>query len=99
MRENIMELWEHIKLRKRMHSKHYYKKDRNIDYAKEITPDYYIGEVFKYKVKDIIRDFRLSYNLATAFSYIARSSKKHKSPKECIQKAINHLKFELEEYE
>ena len=68
----------------------------NPDYSKTKTPNYYIGGVFGYQAKDIIEDFDLSYNVGTCLSYIVRAKRKHDSQTECIQKAINHLEFELE---
>ena len=59
-------------------------------------PDYYIGKTYKYEARKVIEDFDLSYNLGTATSYILRSSRKHKSPERCIEKAIAHLQFELD---
>mgnify|MGYP003132734915 CR=1 FL=1 len=88
-------------------SKYYYDKDRNkgdIDYKEDSTPPYYIGKYFKYKAKDIIYDFNLSYNLGTAISYILRSGKKSEKGYsldskgiEDLIKAINHLNFEIDE--
>ena len=53
-----------------------------IDYKETIEPSYY---------------FELSYNLGTAVSYLLRSGKKeNNSAEQDIQKAINHLHFELD---
>ena len=42
-------------------------------------------------------DFELGYNTGTAVSYLLRAGKKEGNPAEQdIQKAINHLHFELE---
>jgi hypothetical protein len=59
------------------------------------TPKYYIGQVYGYKAFDICEDFKLSYNCATALTYILRSDNKHTTPNECLQKAIDHLNNEL----
>ena len=59
------------------------------------TPTYYIGKVYGYKAFDIIEDYSLNYNCATALSYILRSDNKHDSPSDCLQKAIDHLNNEL----
>ena len=67
-----------------------------IDYKKHKTPNYYIGGIFGYEARKIIEDFDLSYNLGTASSYILRSARKHDTQIDCIQKAINHLEFELD---
>tara|TARA_R110002073_G_scaffold176390_1_gene334075 strand:+ start:313 stop:522 length:210 start_codon:yes stop_codon:yes gene_type:complete len=59
-------------------------------------PDYYIGSRYKYEARKVVEDFDLSYNTGTAVTYLLRAEKKHASPIECIQKAINHLEFELD---
>ena len=59
-------------------------------------PSYYIGSRYKYEARKVIEDFDLSYNVGTATTYLLRAKRKHKSPIECIQKAINHLQFELD---
>jgi len=95
--------------KKERHSKYYYEKDRNInpkmfmskeelgiDYSKDKTPNYYIGRVYGYEARKVIEDFDLGYNLGTATSYILRCSRKHETAIDCIQKAINHLEFELD---
>ena len=74
-------------------SKYYYDTDRNKPI--DNTPFYYIGQIYGYKAFDIIEDFKLNYNCATALSYILRSDRKHESPQECIKKAIEHLKNEV----
>ena len=62
-------------------------------------PDYYIGKTHKYEARKVVEDFELSYNLGTAVTYLLRARRKHKSPIECITKAMAHLKFELEKIE
>jgi hypothetical protein len=59
-------------------------------------PSYYIGKRYKIEARKVIEDFDLSYNVGTACSYLMRANRKHASPIECIQKAINHLEFELD---
>tara|TARA_R110002126_G_scaffold9740_4_gene43456 strand:+ start:337 stop:546 length:210 start_codon:yes stop_codon:yes gene_type:complete len=59
-------------------------------------PDYYIGSRYKYEARKVVEDFDLSYNIGTAVTYLLRAERKHGSPIECIQKAINHLEFELD---
>ena len=59
-------------------------------------PIYYIGRRYKIEARKVIEDFDLSYNLGTAVTYLLRAERKHASPIECIQKAINHLEFELD---
>ena len=90
------------------HSEYYYEFDRNksefVNYTENPTPNYYVGDVYGYKAKDIIYDYDLTYNLGTALTYILRAGKKKENGmtdndkrKEDIQKAINHLKFEYEQ--
>lgn len=74
-------------------SKYYYDTDRNMPIDK--TPHYYKGLVYGYKAFDIIEDYRLNYNCGVAVSYLLRADRKHNTPNECIQKAIDHLKNEL----
>ena len=76
-------------------SKYYYDTDRNMPI--DNTPEYYKGMVYGYKAFDIIEDYKLNYNCATALSYVLRASRKHSTPDECISKAIDHLKNELDQ--
>ena len=70
---------------------------------KEI-PNYYIGSKYKYEARKVIEEFQPdNYNVATAKTYLLRAGKKKyvnhdfKASLEAdIQKAINHLTFELE---
>tara|TARA_Y100001973_G_C5001156_1_gene233700 strand:+ start:32 stop:256 length:225 start_codon:yes stop_codon:yes gene_type:complete len=59
-------------------------------------PDYYIGKVYGYEARRIIEDYDLGFNIGNAVTYLLRANRKHKTPKECIEKAIHHLQFELE---
>ena len=60
-------------------------------------PDYYVGKVYGYEARKIVEDFDLSYNLATACSYLLRAKNKHSDGGvQDIRKAINHLHFELD---
>ena len=85
-------------------SKYYYDFTRNIDESKEVTqdlksnpiPNYYVGNTYGYEARKVCEDWDLSYNIATAVTYLLRSSYKHDSPYDDIQKAINHLNFELD---
>jgi len=62
-----------------------------------VIPDYYIGKVYGYEARRVVEDFDLSYNLATAVSYLLRSKNKHSDGGiQDIRKAINHLHFELD---
>jgi len=75
-----------------------------LDEAKEVIedlksnpiPNYYIGNTYGYEARKVCEDWNLSYNVGTAVTYLLRSSYKHDSPYDCIQKAINHLNFELD---
>tara|TARA_R110002050_G_scaffold160718_1_gene290142 strand:+ start:26287 stop:26586 length:300 start_codon:yes stop_codon:yes gene_type:complete len=95
------------------HNGLYYDKNRNIDefinkvseieYGIKIpeneTPAYYIGNKGLEAI-DVIHQFNLSYDLGSACSYILRAKNKHKDGgKECITKAIEHLKYELRKLE
>ena len=75
---------------------HLTKEELKIDYSKDETPNYYIGNVYGYEARKVIEDFDLSYNCGTALSYIVRAKRKHETSVDCIQKAINHLEFELD---
>jgi|TARA_R100000781_G_C4010029_1_gene103343 ribosome-associated translation inhibitor RaiA len=83
-------------------SRYYYEYNRNkshdveVDYSVDKTPSYYIGKTYGYEARKVVEDFNLSYNLGTAVTYLLRAENKHDSPIDCIQKAINHLEFELD---
>ena len=64
-------------------------------HSKVKTPKYYDG-ANGYTAREVVENFDLNYNLGTACTYILRAYKKHETPHECIQKAIHHLRFELE---
>jgi hypothetical protein len=67
------------------------------DYKKTPEPSYYLGKLHGYTAKNVVADFDLSYNCGTAVTYLLRAGKKEGNPAEQdIQKAINHLHFELE---
>jgi hypothetical protein len=68
----------------------------------EDIPSYYKGKN-GYMAKDVVSNFDLSYNIGTATTYLLRCGKKKEEGKtdtekhiEDIQKAINHLHFELD---
>ena len=68
-----------------------------IDYKKTTEPSYYSGTKYGYSARKVVEDFNLSYNVGTACSYLMRAGKKEGNPAEQdIQKAINHLHFELD---
>ncbi len=58
------------------------------------TPEYYNGDN-NYTAREVVENFDLNYNLGTACTYILRAYRKHSSPNADLQKAINHLQFEL----
>tara|TARA_R100001129_G_scaffold161138_1_gene125983 strand:+ start:286 stop:519 length:234 start_codon:yes stop_codon:yes gene_type:complete len=67
------------------------------NYKKNPQPEYYIGKVYGYTVKDIVDDFNLGSWTSQAVQYILRSGKKEENTAEQdIQKAINVLHFELD---
>ena len=67
------------------------------DYKKTPEPHYYSGKVYGYSARNIVADFQLGYNTGTAVSYLLRAGKKDgNSAEQDIQKAINHLHFELD---
>tara|TARA_R100000655_G_scaffold101275_2_gene146282 strand:+ start:10485 stop:10844 length:360 start_codon:yes stop_codon:yes gene_type:complete len=72
------------------------KEELKIDYSKDKTPNYYIGRVYGYEARKVVEDFDLSYNIGTATTYLLRANRKHETSIDCIQKAINHLEFELD---
>ena len=72
------------------------KEELKIDYSKDKTPNYYIGRVYGYEARKVVEDFDLSYNIGTACTYLMRAKRKHDTSVDCIQKAINHLEFELD---
>lgn len=69
-----------------------------------IIPNYYIGKTHKYEARKVIEDFQAdNYNIGTAITYLLRAGKKkyvnddsEESKRADIQKAIDHLNFELE---
>ena len=68
-----------------------------IDYKTTTEPSYYSGKKYGYSARKVVEDFNLSYNVGTAVSYLLRAGKKEGNPAEQdIQKAINHLHFELD---
>lgn len=87
------------------HNKLYYDRDRNIDpnanriktFEEMEIPAYYIGKKYKIEARKVVSDFDLSFNVGSAVTYLLRHRNKHKDPRECINKAIKHLIYELEE--
>ena len=68
-----------------------------IDYKHTTEPSYYSGTKYGYSARKVVEDFNLSYNVGTAVSYLLRAGNKEGNPAEQdIQKAINHLHFELD---
>lgn len=51
----------------------------------------------KYEPKDVIRDWKLNFNLGSAVKYISRCGRKTGNTKtEDLEKAIQYIEFELE---
>ncbi len=72
------------------------KKDKWLDGK---IPQYYLGKYHRtgqIQARYVISDFDLTYNVGNAVAYLLRNSRKHDSPIECLEKAINHLEFEIE---
>tara|TARA_B110000908_G_C10262723_1_gene460571 strand:+ start:1679 stop:2326 length:648 start_codon:yes stop_codon:yes gene_type:complete len=75
-----------------------------INYEEEVTPNYYIGNVYGYEAVDIIEDFNLSYNVGNVVSYLLRAGKKYEEGMtdldkhvEDLIKAKNHIDFEIKQ--
>jgi len=67
------------------------------DYKNNVEPSYYTGKKYGYSARRVVEDFDLTYNTGTAVSYLLRAGKKEGNPaQQDIQKAINHLEFELD---
>ena len=67
------------------------------DYKSNPEPSYYSGSKYGYSARKVVEDFDLSYNVGTACSYLMRAGKKEgNSAEQDIQKAINHLHFEID---
>ena len=81
-------------------SKYYYDYKRNTDtpIIDDRVPHYYKGRQ-GYEARKVCDNFDLPYHLATATTYIIRSYHKHKTPIDCLKKAIAHIQFEIEKYE
>ena len=89
-------------------SKYYYDYTRNCDCndncgCKELkddrVPDYYKGKN-GYEARKVCDNFELPYHIATAVTYLIRSSNgminKHDEPFEDLTKAIAHIEFQIE---
>ena len=70
---------------------------KKTDYKVNPEPSYYTGTKYGYSARKVVEDFELGYNTGVAVSYLLRAGKKDGNPAEQdIQKAINHLHFELD---
>lgn len=77
---------------------------KELDKCFKEIPDYYIGSKYGYEARKVIEEFQPeNYNVATAITYLLRAGKKkyvndssEDSLKADIEKAINHLNFELD---
>ena len=65
------------------------------------TPNYYKGTYYKMEAHEVIEDFvGNNYNLGVAVAYLLRAGKKEDNDmSKDIQKAIDHLRFELKRQE
>ena len=65
------------------------------------TPEYYKGTYYKLEAHEVIEDFcGDNYNLGVALAYLMRCGKKPNNDiSKDIQKAIDHLNFELKRQE
>ena len=75
-----------------------------INYEEEVTPNYYIGDVYGYEAVKIIEDFNLSYNIGNTTTYLLRAGKKYEKGMtdldkhiEDLVKAKNHIDFEIKQ--
>tara|TARA_R110000822_G_scaffold112812_4_gene243800 strand:- start:2217 stop:2501 length:285 start_codon:yes stop_codon:yes gene_type:complete len=73
-------------------------KQCSVNYIDDKVPEYYKGKN-GYQARKVVENFNLNYNLGTATTYILRAYHKHDTAKDCIEKAIHHLQFELETIE
>lgn len=71
--------------------------------AETAIPNYYIGSVYGYEARRVIEDWDLSYNVGNAVTYLLRCGKKmeqgftqNEKHIDDIEKAINHLRFEID---
>ncbi len=64
------------------------------NYLKGKTPSYYTGRYKGIKAIDVIYDFELEHNEASALEYILRSGKKDDRVQD-LQKAINHIEMKI----
>ena len=69
-----------------------------LEYQETPEPSYYSGKKYGYSARRVVEDFQPdNYNLGTAITYLLRAGKKPNNPaRQDIQKAINHLNFELD---
>ena len=95
-KEDLADLKEKVKENYTGVKNHHRIVKADVDYGKDKIPNYYIGKVYGYEARKVIEDFDLSYNIGTATTYLLRAKRKHTTSVECIQKAINHLEFELD---
>ena len=70
--------------------------ERNKDnYKKGVHPDYYTGKYKGIKAIDVIYDFELEHNEASALEYILRAGKKDDRIQD-LTKAINHIQMKID---
>lgn len=66
-----------------------------VEYDSVHRPSHY-AEGRKYEPKDVIHDWKLSWNLGNAVKYIARCGRKDDAIED-LNKAIEYIKYEIEE--
>lgn len=68
------------------------------DYNKAVKHPSHYTEGRKFEPKDVIRDWRLNFNLGSALKYIARAGRKDDIVQD-LKKAQEYLQFEIEAIE
>ncbi len=64
------------------------------NYKEGKTPSYYVGKYKGIKAIDVIYDFELEHNEASALEYILRAGKKDDRVQD-LTKAINHIEMKI----
>ena len=80
--------------------KDYYSICEYNNYIEPILPDYYGGKENPFEPRKIIKHYKLTPNLANVIKYVLRAGLKFPTIKgkiDDLQKAINYLRFEIED--
>jgi hypothetical protein len=65
-----------------------------------LRPSYYGGKDNVYEARKVIRAHNMGFNLGNAFKYMVRQGKKDKAAtKQDLEKAIQYIRFAIEEME